>query len=829
MQIKTVLLFSFIFFCSFSYAQKGKLNGKIYDASSKSPLAFVTVVIKETNLGKVTDIDGNFSFLTTPEKCTLKISFVGYVSQELVVNNRDTNVVIELVTENKELEAVVIGNGENPAHRIIRLLLANKKSNNPEFLPSFKYNAYTISTIGVGNAFATTQTIDTAKKPRKALSAKEKRSDSIALATIKKFRDNFLMVTESYIERKFRLPNRSKETVLGSKVSGLKQAPFAITTSSFQPFGFYKEFLQIGIDNYTSPLIKGSISLHNFKLKETLINVNDTSFIIQFEPRKNRKFKGLKGLLYINSDGYAIENVIASPAEKKGTAFDFKIQQQYERVNGKWFPKQLNTHITQKTLNSDSTLFNWDSRSYLTNTSIGDIFPLSIFSDVEQVFNVEAGTIKESEWKKIRLDSLTSREKGTYKTYEDLPSKTLNKFNGLNKIVTALSLNAIPWGKVDIPFKYFINGINRYEGFRIGGGLQTNPLFNKYFSLGGFVGYGVKDKAWKYGGNILLNIKERTATDITIGYERNLSEPGNVDYFFNKSSLLFNQSFRKFLASRMDSIEQYKIDFTSKIIPSLQTNLWLLNENRNPAGYNYLFENNKGQEVGQFRNTEIGLGFRYTKGEKYIKIGRAKILNKPATSQYLLQISKGLEGIWKGDLAYTKIALQVNRLINSKTFGQTNIQIEAGQIWGTLPYSYLFNIKASATERRTNIFIPNSFQTVGLYEFVSTQTASLFLQNDFASLLFKPKNILFRPNFLFSQSIGFGKLKNASSHKLINVKSPNKGLYESGIMIKNIYKKNISNSFYLGFGAGFFYRYGYYQLDKPLDNWAFKFGLNFSF
>ena len=285
------MFFSFIFCCIFSYAQKGKLHGIIYDADSKSPLAFVTVVIKDNNVGRVTDIDGKFSFNNAPEKCTLKISYIGYASKEFVLNNNDTNVIIELVPKNKELEAVIIGNGENPAYRIIRLLLENKKNNNPEFLPSFKYNAYTISTIGIGNAFATKQNVDTTKKPRRVLSAKEIKSDSIALATIQKFRDNFLMVTESYIERKFRFHNSSKETVLASKVSGLKQAPFAITASSFQPFGFYKEFLLIGLDNYITPLIKGSISLYNFRLKETLINTNDTSFIIQFEPKKIKNLK----------------------------------------------------------------------------------------------------------------------------------------------------------------------------------------------------------------------------------------------------------------------------------------------------------------------------------------------------------------------------------------------------------------------------------------------------------------------------------------------------------------------------------------------------------
>ncbi len=833
MSNKTILFLSFTLLSIFSFAQERKLLGVVYEAGSKNALAFVSVVIKENGMGKVTDIDGKFSFSKSPENCTLKISYIGYESKEISINNTNTNVIVELLPESKQLEAVVIGNIENPAFRLIRLLLENKKNNDPELLPSFKYNAYTITTFGIGNGLnvlATSDTTKKIKKPKKELSEKEKRNDSIAFGIFEKFRKNYLLVTESYIERKFRFPNKSKETVLASKVSGLKKAPFAVTASSFQPFGFYKDYLQLGIETYVSPLIKGSIALYSFRLKETLINLNDTTFIVQFEPKKNKKFKGLSGFLYINSDGYALENVIASPAEKNGTALYFKLQQQYEKVQGKWFPKQLNTSVKQNYLKTDSSLVNWDSRSYITSTSIGDIFPFSTFSDVQQVFETEASKKSENEWKSYRLDSLTPKEKATYLNYENLPVKALKKFNKLSNLVNAISLNAIPWGKIDIPFKYFINGLNIYEGFRIGGGLQTNPKFSKFFSLGTFIGYGVKDKAWKYGGNLSFLLKERTATNFTLSYEQNLIEPGNENYFSNKSSLLFSQAGRKFLSSRMDSIEKYKIDFTTKIIPAIQTNVWIQNENRNPAKYGYLFESKKlGQDVRQFKNNEIGLAFRYTKGESYIKIGRAKIQNKPATTEFMFQISKSLQILQKGDFNYTKIGLQLNRIFNTKRFGQTIIQIDAGQIWGDLPYSYLFNIKASATERRTNIFIPNTFQTVGLYEFASSQTVSLFLQNDFGNLLFKPKNILFRPSILFVQGIGFGTINNELNHKSITFKTPNKGLYESGIMVKNIYRKSFSNLFYLGIGGGVFYRYGYYHLDKPIDNWAFKFGINFSF
>jgi hypothetical protein len=78
------------------------------------------------------------------------------------------------------------------------------------------------------------------------------------------------------------------------------------------------------------------------------------------------------------------------------------------------------------------------------------------------------------------------------------------------------------------------------------------------------------------------------------------------------------------------------------------------------------------------------------------------------------------------------------------------------------------------------------------------------------------------------QNIGFGNLQNPSSHKLLVYNTPEKGLYETGLLIRNIYRKNF-RLFFLGFGVGAFYRYGYYRLPDNMDNWAFKFGINFSF
>ena len=359
--LRTIIFISFIaLFVVDCLGQKKTFTGTVNDATSKAPLAFVSVQIKESNNGTTTDIDGRFSFAQTPEKFTLIVSYIGYKTKNITVENK-MPLHIEIEQSSKELEVVVIGGGENPAHRIIQLMQQNRKKNDPEFQPSFKYNAYTVAALGGGSTLFNTERPDTLAKEIKNFKApkqtgKDKKKDSATAVIQQLFKENYLMVTESYTERIFRFPNRSKETVLASKVSGLKQAAFAITSTNFQPFGFYKDYLPMGDKSFVSPVIQGSIGLYKFRLKEILAHEEDTTFIISFEPKKGKNFNGLKGLLYINSDGYAIENVIASAAEEKEQVMRFRIQQKYERITGHWFPLQLNTTIAQTDIKTDSVL-----------------------------------------------------------------------------------------------------------------------------------------------------------------------------------------------------------------------------------------------------------------------------------------------------------------------------------------------------------------------------------------------------------------------------------------------------------------------------------------
>jgi hypothetical protein len=202
-------------------------------------------------------------------------------------------------------------------------------------------------------------------------------------------------------------------------------------------------------------------------------------------------------------------------------------------------------------------------------------------------------------------------------------------------------------------------------------------------------------------------------------------------------------------------------------------------------------------------------------------------MNTPPRTQIMMQLSKGLPGPFDGQLDYTKFALQVNETFRTKSFGRTSLQASVGKVWGNVPYAYLFTTSASGQQGR-GLFVSNSFQTVGTYEFNSSSTAALFLQQNFGNLLFKPSNAHFRPDLVLVHNMSFGTLSNPNAHLGITLQAPEKGLFEGGVLVNNLYRANM-RFFYWGLGLGLFRRYGYYTLPEKRKNWAFKFGLTFSF
>ncbi len=104
-----VLMFLFLFSAGISFAQQ-TVTGKVSDTNGQ-PLPGVTVVVKGTAQGAVTNTDGQYSLPNIPTDAVLQFSFVGMKTQEISVGNQSSiNVTMEEETIGIE-EVVAIGYG----------------------------------------------------------------------------------------------------------------------------------------------------------------------------------------------------------------------------------------------------------------------------------------------------------------------------------------------------------------------------------------------------------------------------------------------------------------------------------------------------------------------------------------------------------------------------------------------------------------------------------------------------------------------------------------------------------------------------------------------
>ena len=88
-----------------SVGQPRKIHGTVVDASGE-PLIGVTVRVKNSKEGVVTDIDGNYSLTTKETAPTLEFSYIGYAPQTLVATGGTLNVTLS--EESSTLNEVVV-------------------------------------------------------------------------------------------------------------------------------------------------------------------------------------------------------------------------------------------------------------------------------------------------------------------------------------------------------------------------------------------------------------------------------------------------------------------------------------------------------------------------------------------------------------------------------------------------------------------------------------------------------------------------------------------------------------------------------------------------
>ena len=106
-----IMTFFMSLYCLFSFSQTTRAISGVVKDNAGEVMIGVNVLIKGTTNGTITDIDGNYKLTGVSEKSVLVVSYIGYLTQEIVIGNQSV-INVTLLEDTKKLdEVVVIGYG----------------------------------------------------------------------------------------------------------------------------------------------------------------------------------------------------------------------------------------------------------------------------------------------------------------------------------------------------------------------------------------------------------------------------------------------------------------------------------------------------------------------------------------------------------------------------------------------------------------------------------------------------------------------------------------------------------------------------------------------
>lgn len=822
------LLLSGICLSATLYAQTS-WHGTVTDPQG-NPLAFVTVLINnEPGKGVLTDIEGRFSIETGMDVRALGFRYVGYEPRVVEAGFLEkTPVKIVLQPADYALPEATVLAGENPADILIRKAIANRKRNNPELRRAYACKTYNKILFDALPARAVFEAQLAGKDSSKS-EVRETREKFDRLEQNMQEHHAFLM--ESVTERSFLFPNKVQENVLLNRVSGFTNAGLVALANMVQPFSFYGDYLTIIDKNFVNPISPGSPGLYFFHIEDTLYAGPDTVWVISFHPRRGKIFDGLEGVLHLHSRHWAIQNVRAQPAQAGN--LELTIEQAYQLVRGDssaeaWFPAQLNFEMAFKKYPAPYLGVRAAGRSYITDVRLDASPRMRDFNpEMPVLMHPEAENRTDSSWTRWRtLAPLSAKELRTYRRLDSLGAA--KNFDRLSSLMDILVTGRAPIGgsALSLDLRHLLK-FNEYEGTRLGIGLSTaqaRPLRpQRRVELGANIGYGFRDKAWKYGGYALWRISPAGQTQLRLGWRRDLQEPG-LSYELPPPALVN----RALYASRMDQVDEFSAILSSRLGRYFAFSGVFRRQALEP-GYAYRFASSDSGLTDRFQFTEGTFFLRYANGER----GSAFLGADVGTVQRLPVVELAYtRGEWKDTrpevsgpkAGYTRWTAAVYHSFFLGRLGRSRWRIEAGLASEDAPLAKLFTL--NQTGGGLNIFVlPNTFQALPDTMFVANRFVNFYFAQEIGPVLYQHKQSA--PFLTLLQHAAWGEMTRPELHRELGFRAATPALLESGIQLDNLLRLNYLNIAHLGLGGAVFYRWGGLKADKWEDNLSFRATLRF--
>jgi hypothetical protein len=716
----------------------------------------------------------------------------------------------------------------NPATATIKKTIRNRAVNNPERkLKSFAFKSYA-KLIVTAHADSIRGKLDTVTK-RKFLGKRYTKIDSTQYKLKKFISRQHFFETEKVSQYQFD-GTTLKETIIGTKMSGFREPIYEVLGFNLQSFSIYDEYYELFETKYRSPVARDALKDYQYEMLDSTRIDGRKVYRIAFKNKKENKKAGLQGMLYIDSESFAVAK---ADMQIKGVLnIRGKHEFRYIPQEKLWFPTARNFMISKGNSEEDVRLPGTtikfdavnekDSKREKEASDFTYLHSESKYTDIAYnlpvkirkpwiLIEVKDNAIDRDDtfWNQYGKDSLDIREENTYHSLDSIVAKEKieKKLRFGRKIINGY----IPFGPIDLDMRYLLS-FNNYEGFRFGLGGITNDKFSDKYRIEGYTGYGTKDGTFKYNLGAAARVGKFSNTWIGGSYTDDVREIASTSFAIDKRIFKLYDP-RPINVSTFYNYKMSRAYIETKIIPKTES-LWQLAQTRVEPKFNYVFTVD-GKEYTLFHMTTAMVSLQWNPFSDYMQTPAGKIETDKRFPKFTLQFTKSLPSFFENDFEFGKLDFRGQYDKKYLDGQKTSVLMEAGLAFGDVPLTHLYNTSPNSLTKdqlwqRITFAGKNSFETMYFNEFFSSEYIMLQLKHGSKRITLLPK---VRPFVVMVTRAAWGNMQHPEQHSGIEYKTLDQGFYESGIELNQIFR---------GFGLSGFYRYGANHLPDFADNISIK-------
>jgi hypothetical protein len=716
-------------------AQKTEISGKITEEGTNNPVPYVSIVFKGTFTGTMSDLNGNYNLSSTKPATLIEFTAVGYKKQIFTIKANQVNKLDVVMTEDiVSLAEISVKPGENPAIPLFRKIVDRKKDNNPSNFPSWQSKLYSKTEIDIKNV----KDVLRKKKLLKQFDFVFKYVDSLEVQG-KTFLPVFFTETVSnYFHSS--PSNTNREEIIANKASGMTSDMITqFTGKMYEGVNPYDNYIMVTDLGLVSPLNSLGLQFYHYYLRDSTMLNGKKIYEISFKPRLPQE-PTFRGKFWVEDESFAVTKLEMQLSDKANINFLNNLQYsiEFQKTEGRWVPRNeliITDLDIQKDKNSEKLGFMGRKTNVYQDFIFEDKLPVVIKKKDEIVVSKDAVQKDEHFWESTRPIELQKREAGIYEMVDLI--KTVPLYKTVVEYIYMFYYGYRDLGKFELGPYYYLYSSNKIEGSRVRLGGRTTMKFNHNLRLNGYGAYGFKDEDFKYGGGFEYYFSKKPRTLFSLQGQHNYELLGKSSNALMEDNIL-TSVLAKNPITKLNMVDRVVATFDKEWIYGISNQLSVTSTHIFSGPY-VPFIDPMGNLVPSIKTGEIKLNTRYSPGEKFIQDGfeRNSIGNYSAV--FNLGVTAGVKGFLGGEYDYLKLDLNLSDKIKVNPFGYLVYYIQAGKIWGDVPFP-LMKIHEG---NETYAFDLYAFNLMNYQEFVSDTYASLFLEHHFQGF-FLNKVPLFR-------------------------------------------------------------------------------------